>query len=132
MNNVQTSRPARSAAELFELAEKITAFGQAYCGRYYSTAAKFHKFEPGVKLAGIGAFVSDDEGSLQNVAEAAQAVGAIRLRLDIERFRHDRTPHEADEAESDVLSYARSLGLFVKSDGDGSGEYGRIECYELA
>lgn len=54
-----------NTAHLLEIAEKINAFGKQFTGKNYSTSAKGWKFNPDCALAGVGAHVGDDEGSIE-------------------------------------------------------------------
>ena len=82
------------------------------------------------------AFVCEDDGSIK---PGQTPKGALRVTLDIERYReHARTHTEkgrtelANEAaaEERILDAARKFGTVEKT-GDGSGDTGPINCYEL-
>ena len=118
-----------SLKNLFETAEKISQFGKQFCGQHYSSGAKAWKFNPDCALAGVGASVCDANGS---ITEDEMPEGEAALHLDIEFFRHDKTPANADAAESAVLDFVETLGFTATKDGTGSGQFGTVNCYLLA
>ena len=98
-------------------ADKINAFGQQFCTRSYSTSAKAWRFDPNCALAGVMAFVSDDAG----------------LFVDIEFFRNDNSPENADCAENELIDFAKSLGFKVAHVANtGSGQFGAINQLALS
>lgn len=115
----------KTLKDLCAAADKINEFGKQFCARHYSTASKAWKFESNCSLAAVAAMVGDDEGG--PLEPTSTPVGETRLTVDVEFFRHDKTPANADAAESEVIGFAESLGFTVKHEPHvGSGEYGSI------
>jgi hypothetical protein len=107
----------KTLQDLNSAADQINAFGQQFCTRSYSTAAKAWRFDPNCALAGVMAFVNDDAA----------------LLVDIEFFRNDNTPENADCAENELIDFAKSLGFKVAHDANmGSGQFGAINQLALS
>lgn len=121
----------KTLKDLVTAADSINAFGQQFCSRSYSAAAKAWKFDPHCALAGVFASVNDDEGG--PLTAESVPVGEIRLLVDLEFFRNDKTPTNADGAEDAVISFAKSLGFAVSHESNiGSGQFGKINQLVLS
>jgi hypothetical protein len=116
--------------QLISAADLINDFGQQFCPRSFSTAAKAWRFDANCTLAGVLASVNDDDGG--PLSPDSVPVGKIRLLVDIEFFA-DNTSRDAICAENEVIDYAKGLGFSVAHESYvGSGEYGSINQLVLS
>lgn len=108
----------KTLAELCEATEKINKFARQFTRS--GTCA----------LAAVNAAVEDDNGGPLDVNDVP--VGGVRLLVDMEHFRHDGNPDEAEAAESKIADFCKSLGFAVKFESNvGSGQFGKINQLEL-
>lgn len=121
----------KTLKELIDAATEINAFSARFHTQYYHAPAKAWKFSRNAIFGDVTAMVGDDEGGPITEADH-KPVGALRLTVDIERFRHDDTPAEADAARQEIRRFCESLGFKVDFESNvGSGTYGPIDQLTL-